>query len=101
MGLGGLQKTTALRLIEGLEIEQRGADVTVRFLTVVPFFKVRMHLPLQAAAVTVTYRLRMQTRLADSRMLVLLPCGPRRGRRSGQRLGRLVASGVCACWGGK
>jgi ABC-type sulfate/molybdate transport systems ATPase subunit len=41
MGLGGLQKTTALRLIEGLEIEQRGADIAVRFLTVVPFFKVR------------------------------------------------------------
>ena len=42
MGLGGLQKQTALRLIEGLEIELRGgADVSVRFLTVVPFFKAR------------------------------------------------------------
>ena len=40
MGLGRLQKTTALRLIEGLEIEQRGSDIAVRFLTVVPFFKV-------------------------------------------------------------
>lgn len=41
MGLGGLQKQTALRLIEGLEIELRGGDVSVRFLTVVPFFKAR------------------------------------------------------------
>jgi ABC-type transport system involved in cytochrome c biogenesis ATPase subunit len=40
MGLGGLQKTTALRLIEGLEIVQEGSTLSVRFLTVVPFFKV-------------------------------------------------------------
>lgn len=40
MGLNGLQKTTALRLIEGLQIERQGSSVTVQFLTVVPFFKV-------------------------------------------------------------
>lgn len=40
MGLNGLQKTTALRLIEGLEIKTQGSTVTVQFLTVVPFFKV-------------------------------------------------------------
>ncbi|EIE19731.1 hypothetical protein COCSUDRAFT_48843 [Coccomyxa subellipsoidea C-169] len=40
MGLNGLQKTTALRLIEGLEIQTQGSTVTVQFLTVVPFFKV-------------------------------------------------------------
>ncbi|KAL4420693.1 hypothetical protein ABPG75_010349 [Micractinium tetrahymenae] len=38
--LSGLQKTTALQLIEGVEIEQRGQQVAVRYLTVVPFFKV-------------------------------------------------------------
>lgn len=42
MGLGSLQKTTALRLIEGLEIQRQGSEVTVRFLTVVPFFNVRL-----------------------------------------------------------
>ncbi len=31
--LGGLQKTTALQLIEGMEIEQRGQQVAVRYLT--------------------------------------------------------------------
>lgn len=31
--LGGLQKTTALQLIEGMEIEQRGQHVAVRYLT--------------------------------------------------------------------
>ena len=41
MGLNGLQKTTALKLIEGLEIRKQGSTVTVQFLTVVPFFKVR------------------------------------------------------------
>ena len=41
MGLNGLQKTTALKLIEGLEIRMQGSTVTVQFLTVVPFFKVR------------------------------------------------------------
>ncbi|BDA46781.1 hypothetical protein COCOBI_09-2340 [Coccomyxa sp. Obi] len=40
MGLNGLQKTTALRLIEGLEIKKQGSKITVQFLTVVPFFKV-------------------------------------------------------------
>ena len=40
MGLNGLQKTTALRLIEGLEIKRQGSKITVQFLTVVPFFKV-------------------------------------------------------------
>ncbi|KAK9918423.1 hypothetical protein WJX75_004036 [Coccomyxa subellipsoidea] len=40
MGLNGLQKTTALKLIEGLEIREQGSTVTVQFLTVVPFFKV-------------------------------------------------------------
>ncbi|PSC71764.1 KRAB-A domain-containing 2-like [Micractinium conductrix] len=44
MQLSGLQKTTAVQLIEGVEVEvageQPGARVAVRFLTVVPFFKV-------------------------------------------------------------
>lgn len=38
--LSGLQRTTALQLIEGLEFEQSGDKATIRFLTVVPFFKV-------------------------------------------------------------
>ena len=40
MGLNGLQKTTALRLIEGVEIQQDATAFSVNFLTVVPFFKV-------------------------------------------------------------
>ncbi|KAI3430893.1 hypothetical protein D9Q98_009302 [Chlorella vulgaris] len=40
MQLNKLQKTTATQLIEGLELEQNGRRVAVRFLTVVPFFKV-------------------------------------------------------------
>ena len=40
MGLFGLQKTTALRLIEGIEIQQDATNFSVNFLTVVPFFKV-------------------------------------------------------------
>ena len=40
MGLNGLQKTTALRLIEGVEIQQDATTFSVNFLTVVPFFKV-------------------------------------------------------------
>ena len=43
MQLNNLQKTTALRLIEGLEIQQDASNFSVNFLTVVPFFKV--HLP--------------------------------------------------------
>lgn len=43
MQLNSLQKTTALRLIEGLEIQQDASNFSVNFLTVVPFFKV--HLP--------------------------------------------------------
>lgn len=39
MQLSGLQRTTALNLIEGLELERTNAGLTVRFLTVVPFFK--------------------------------------------------------------
>ena len=38
--LSGLQRTTALQLIEGLEFEQSETGATIRFLTVVPFFKV-------------------------------------------------------------
>ena len=38
--LGKLQRLTAVQLIEGVELEQRGNLVTLRFLTVVPFFKV-------------------------------------------------------------
>lgn len=41
MQLNGLQKTTALRLIEGVEIQQDASNFSVNFLTVVPFFKVR------------------------------------------------------------
>ena len=40
MQLNGLQKTTALRLIEGVEIQQDASTFSVNFLTVVPFFKV-------------------------------------------------------------
>lgn len=40
MQLNGLQKTTALRLIEGVEIQQDASKFSVNFLTVVPFFKV-------------------------------------------------------------
>lgn len=39
---GRLQKITAARLIEGLEIRQSAYSLTVQFLTVVPFFKVRL-----------------------------------------------------------
>jgi hypothetical protein len=42
MQLNGLQKTTALRLIEGVEIQQDTSKFSVNFLTVVPFFKVCM-----------------------------------------------------------
>lgn len=39
--LTGLQKVTALNLVEGIEIEQQwGNRIAVRFLTVVPFFKI-------------------------------------------------------------
>lgn len=38
--LSGLQKTTAMQLIEGVEMSRRGAEVKVSFLTVVPFFSV-------------------------------------------------------------
>lgn len=31
--LSGLQKTTAMQLIEGVEIEQQGSEVAIRFLT--------------------------------------------------------------------
>ncbi len=37
---GRLQKITAARLIEGLEVRQSPYSLTVQFLTVVPFFKV-------------------------------------------------------------
>lgn len=40
MQLNSLQKTTALRLIEGVEIQQDASNFSVNFLTVVPFFKV-------------------------------------------------------------
>lgn len=33
MQLGGIQKLTAMQLIEGIEVEQRGNEVAVRFLT--------------------------------------------------------------------
>ena len=44
MQLSGLQRTTALRLIEGVELEQTATELSVSFLTVVPFFKVSKHL---------------------------------------------------------
>jgi len=37
---GRLQRITAARLTEGLEIRQSPYSLTVQFLTVVPFFKV-------------------------------------------------------------
>ncbi|GAB4820338.1 hypothetical protein N2152v2_007384 [Parachlorella kessleri] len=40
MQLGGLQRTTAMQLLEGIELERSGAKVAIRYLTVVPFFKV-------------------------------------------------------------
>ena len=46
MQLNGLQKTTALRLIEGVEIQQDSSNFSVNFLTVVPFFKVHRTAPL-------------------------------------------------------
>ena len=42
MQLNGLQRTTALRFIEGVEINYvPGQQMSVHFLTVVPFFKAR------------------------------------------------------------
>ncbi|KAK9868774.1 hypothetical protein WJX84_001303 [Apatococcus fuscideae] len=41
MRLNGLQRTTALRLIEGVEIFQDTQGLSVEFLTVVPFFRVK------------------------------------------------------------
>lgn len=38
--LGKLQRLTAVQLIEGVEIQRRGNLITLRFLTVVPFFNV-------------------------------------------------------------
>ncbi|PRW21096.1 hypothetical protein C2E21_8404 [Chlorella sorokiniana] len=48
--LSGLQKTTAMQLIEGVEIEQQGSEVAIRFLTVVPFFKVTERVELGATS---------------------------------------------------
>ncbi|KAK9822756.1 hypothetical protein WJX74_004842 [Apatococcus lobatus] len=41
MRLNGLQRTTALRLIEGVEIRHDPDSLSVEFLTVVPFFRVK------------------------------------------------------------
>ncbi|CAL5224241.1 g6893 [Coccomyxa viridis] len=73
MQLNGLQKTTALRLIEGVEIQQDASNFSVNFLTVVPFFKV-----------TEQYSFSRQTSMA------------RRDLRSGQQTAqaRLDAEGV-------
>lgn len=40
LGLGGLQRMTAMKLIEGLELRKEGDRIVLHFLTVVPFFKV-------------------------------------------------------------
>ena len=48
--LSGIQRTTALQLIEGLEVEQSESSATIRFLTVVPFFKVHMSKVIQFTA---------------------------------------------------
>lgn len=40
MRMGGLQKETAMRLFEGMEITQGDDEVALRYLTVVPFFQV-------------------------------------------------------------
>ena len=40
MRMGGLQKETAMRLFEGMEIQQQDDKFHVRYLTVVPFFQV-------------------------------------------------------------
>lgn len=39
----GFQKETAMRLFEGMEVKQNGDDMSVRYLTVVPFFQVTEH----------------------------------------------------------
>lgn len=38
--LSGIQRTTALKLIEGLKFEETNGGASIRYLTVVPFFDV-------------------------------------------------------------
>lgn len=40
MRMGSLEKQTAMRLFEGMEVKQDSQGVSVRYLTVVPFFQV-------------------------------------------------------------
>ena len=40
LGLGKIQQLTAIQLIEGLEVTAQGDNITLKFLTVVPFFNV-------------------------------------------------------------
>ena len=41
MRMGPLEKETAMRLFEGMEVKQDTQGISVRYLTVVPFFQVR------------------------------------------------------------
>ena len=50
MKMGGLQKETACRLFEGMEITEEGDDIIVRYLTVVPMFQVNTLSSLQSPA---------------------------------------------------
>ena len=38
--MSGFQKETAMRLFEGMEVQQAGDEISIRYLTVVPFFQV-------------------------------------------------------------
>lgn len=41
MRMGSLEKETAMRLFEGMEVKQDSQGFSVRYLTVVPFFQVK------------------------------------------------------------
>ena len=40
MQMGGLEKETAMRLFEGMQVQQDDEGISIKYLTVVPFFQV-------------------------------------------------------------
>ena len=52
LGLSGLQRVTAEKLIEGVDVSADSHTLTVRYLTVVPFFQVVESLPLDGSPTT-------------------------------------------------
>jgi len=56
LGLSGLQRVTAEKLIEGVEISTGGGRLVVRYLTVVPFFQVVEEVPLDGSPITQSRR---------------------------------------------